>query len=406
MALGATWGADMGLLDPTDDPRTMGLLSLGLGLLGSKGSFGNALGQAGPQALQAMRQVKADQQHAAMQQQAQQMQAIQMQAAQQQLAEQQRQAAERERQQQFMQNLPSPQMAANSQALAGGGGPTVANAARAPAVDPMQQLMFGAVKSGALPLSSYIASMQKDETPIALSEGGQLVTRGGKVLANNPKNDAPTAVKEYNFAVGQGYKGTFEQFQTAQKRAGATNVSVSMDKGFGDAFATDAAKMLAASRDKAQGSARTLQTLDRINSAINSGPIVSGPTATPEMVIRQIGQGLGVAGKSNEDTLKRTRDVIQGAAALAVDGAAMLAGQGQITDGERALVGKAAGGNVAELTVPEIRQLTGTLRKINTLQVQQHQDRLKNVDPKFSPFVPFYKVDMPKSEPIDFGSLK
>ena len=52
----------MGLLDPTDDPRTMGLLSLGMGLLGSRGNFGQALGQAGPQALEAMRQVKQDQQ--------------------------------------------------------------------------------------------------------------------------------------------------------------------------------------------------------------------------------------------------------------------------------------------------------------------------------------------------------
>lgn len=72
----------MGLLDPTDDPRTMGLLSLGLGLLGSKGSFGNALSQAGPQALQAMQQVKDRQRQAQSDKQRQALQAMQMQQAQ------------------------------------------------------------------------------------------------------------------------------------------------------------------------------------------------------------------------------------------------------------------------------------------------------------------------------------
>ena len=89
----------MGLLDPTDDPRTMGLLSLGMGLLGSKGSFGNALSQAGPQALQAMQQVKDRQRQAEQDKQRQAMQALQMQQAQaamlqQQQAQQQAQQAQ------------------------------------------------------------------------------------------------------------------------------------------------------------------------------------------------------------------------------------------------------------------------------------------------------------------------
>jgi hypothetical protein len=58
---------NMGLLDSMDDPRTMGLLSLGMGLLNSRGNFGQALGQAGPQALQAVRQVQEDRQKKAQQ---------------------------------------------------------------------------------------------------------------------------------------------------------------------------------------------------------------------------------------------------------------------------------------------------------------------------------------------------
>ena len=36
----------------------------------------------------------------------------------------------------------------------------------------------------------------------------------------------PTAVQEYNFAVGQGYKGTFEQYERDMKKAGATSINM------------------------------------------------------------------------------------------------------------------------------------------------------------------------------------
>lgn len=244
-----------GLLgDITDDPRTMGLLSLGLGMMNSRGNIGQALGQAGPQALDAMRQVKQDQQRRAQFEQQQAQQAQQMAMAQQAQAMQQeqhaqsmrqaqQQMADQQRQRDYLQGLQSPQMQASGAALSGGGGPTVGNAARMPAVDPMQQMMFGAVKAGAMPLSSYISSLQKDDTPMTLSEGGQLVTRGGRVLASNPKSpDQPSAVKEYNFAVGQGYAGSFDEWNKSTKRAGATNVRVDAGQRFENAYSTEQGK--------------------------------------------------------------------------------------------------------------------------------------------------------------------
>ena len=41
----------------------------------------------------------------------------------------------------------------------------------------------------------------------------------------------PSAIKEYQFAVGQGYKGTFQDFQLAQKSAGAQRLTVDMTSG-------------------------------------------------------------------------------------------------------------------------------------------------------------------------------
>lgn len=91
-----------GLLGDFEDPRQQGLLALGLGLLNSRGNFGQGLGQAGMQAMDVMRQATQDQQRRKVLEQQQQMQALQMQAAQQQLAEQQRIAGMRDKREGFL----------------------------------------------------------------------------------------------------------------------------------------------------------------------------------------------------------------------------------------------------------------------------------------------------------------
>jgi hypothetical protein len=404
-----------GLLGGDDiDPSTQGLLAMGLGMLNSRGNFGMGLGQGGQAGLAAFNEARQQQQRTLaqaqqmeMQKQAMASQAIQMQMAQQQLAEHQTAQQDRARSQAFLQGLPSPQMQSTQAGMAGGGGPTMANAARMPPVDPMQQMMFGAVKAGAMPLASYIQSMQKDETPIQLAGDAKLVTRSGRELANNPKPiDQPSAIKEYNFAVSQGYAGSLEQFMTGQKRAGASSVNVSMDKGFGDAFAKDAAGSLALSRDQAKSAASNIRTLDSVDAILRGGKVALGPTATFETFGRQIGETLGVGGKDNAEVLGNTRRLIQNAASLAADGAKLLAGQGQITENERALIMRAAGGDIDKLTAPETMALSGALRKVNVLRIQQHQASLNNVGPEFGKFTKFYQVDQPTAPPVDFGGLK
>ena len=167
----------MGLLGDFEDPKTQGLLALGLGLLNSRGNFGQGLGQAGMGAMQAMQQAQQAQQQRKMQDsqlqvQGQQMQAgvLHMQLQQQQLAEAQKKASEQQRMRAFREGLQSPQQAA----LAAGGGPTNANAA---AIEPMQTMMLQGVRAGAVPLQSYLQSLQKDESPIAVPEGTALVDR-------------------------------------------------------------------------------------------------------------------------------------------------------------------------------------------------------------------------------------
>ena len=396
----------MGLLDfmgsSVDDPKTAATLALAQGLLGGRsgmtGLLGGMQGYVGTMA-QAKREEEARKAEA-LKMQIQQQQLI---AAQQQNA----QAAEMAKRQQALQQLAQSSMKVPQglpSMLPGSGQRSPQeNAALQQGIQQASKPQFdfqGYAEglAGLDPMASLQmrAALQKDETPIKLGAGETLLDKKTfKPLASNPKDDKPAPLKEYEYAVQQGYKGTYQQFVLEQKRAGATNVSVSMDKGFGEAFAKDAAASLATGRDQARAAASNIQTLDRIGQIMDGGKVSLGPTQKFETFGRQLGETLGIGGKDNAEKLGNTRNLIQSAATLAADGAKLLAGQGQITEGERALILRASGGDIDSMTAPEIRALTGTLRKVNAVKIQAHQQQLKNVDPKFAPYVPFYKVDEP-----------
>lgn len=132
----------------------------------------------------------------------------------------------------FRRSIPSPQ----SQALGSLGAdasPTAANAARMQPVHPRQQLMFDAMKAGQISPMDYLNSTAP-KAPEFKVVGNSLVQVGGGQVkeafrAPDKPEAAPSAVREYQFAVSQGYPGSFQQFQLEQKRAGATNVTVQPD---------------------------------------------------------------------------------------------------------------------------------------------------------------------------------
>jgi hypothetical protein len=76
-----------------------------------------------------------------------------------------------------------------------------------------------------------VAAKYKDLLP-KIEKAGDLLYEvdplSGKVrqVAGQAKDESPSAVKEYNFAVNQGYTGTFQQFELEKKRAGATSINM------------------------------------------------------------------------------------------------------------------------------------------------------------------------------------
>ena len=88
------------------------------------------------------------------------------------------------------------------------------------AIDPMESLRLQ-------------QTLKKDDSPLTLKDGESLIDRKTlKPIFSLPKAQTkPSGVQEYEYAVSQGYPGTYQQFKLEQQRAGATNVSVPVNLG-------------------------------------------------------------------------------------------------------------------------------------------------------------------------------
>ena len=226
----------MGLLDTGgfDDPNTIGLLSFGSRLSNAPGGFMRNLGPSVLGALGDRGEVRKDQAKQAQEQLRMQLLQQQMEEAQ---AQRQAQAQARANLEKFRAQISSPQMGAAQAAMAGGGGPTLANAQKMGAVDPRQEMMYQAMQLGQISPMDYLQSIapKPEETKVVGDSLVGISPQGVRELYKGaPKPESmPSAVREYEYAKGQGYNGSFQDFQLEQKRAGASNLSVNTgQKGF------------------------------------------------------------------------------------------------------------------------------------------------------------------------------
>ena len=195
----------MGLLDSLTSEQ--GLLGLSLLAAAAPKERRTSIGEGLLMASQNVMQQRNAQEERAARMRMQQMQEQQLQM---QLAAQKRQQAmedeARAREAQFRSLIPSPQMQANADALSGGGGPTVANAAKVRPVDPAQQLQYEALRLGQIKPLDYINAQRKDTTPMKLVAGEALIDpRTYKPLFTNPKESAtPEAIRAIEAVYGAG----------------------------------------------------------------------------------------------------------------------------------------------------------------------------------------------------------
>lgn len=270
---------------------------------------------------------------------------------------------------------------------------------------------------------AYLQSIQKDNSPITVAPGASLVDRNTfKPIYTAPKeHNLPAEQQGYELARSQGYTGSFMDYQTALKKAGATNISTKVEAKMGDSLASQVGPMVKDTYTAAQGAVQQIDAANRIIDAVDSGKIIAGPLAGGRLKVAQIGQILGVTGKDDAETIARSRDVIRGLSEMTLQGRKQMTGQGAITQSEGKLAEKANSGSIEDLTPAEIKQLANASARASRFVYQQHEYNLQNLNssPDTAKLGKFYKVrplpafnfgDPPASsgggKVVDFGALK
>ena len=182
----------------------------------------------------------------------------------------------------------------------------------------------------------------------------------------------------------------------------AQSVNLKVEQKTGESLAKEIGPMMSESLSSAQGAVQTVDTVGRIKKAIDGGNLSIGPTATVRQQANQIAQILGVAGKSTEEGLVNTREVMRGLAQMAVSARKGLKGQGQVSDYEGKLIQRAEAGEVQDFTIPELKSFVATTERLANLQYKEHQRRVgvMQKNPNLREIVPFYEApEMPNAKP-------
>ena len=112
-------------------------------------------------------------------------------------------------------------------------------------------------------------------------------------------------------------------------------------------------------------------------------------------VADQLATSLGITGKDSAERLRNTAVAMQGLAGLELSAAQAMKGQGAITENERGLIQRAAGGNLQSFTQPEVLALLSALEKTSKFKIKAHEknlDRLKK-RPDTAELADFYSLE-------------
>jgi hypothetical protein len=181
----------------------------------------------------------------------------------------------------------------------------------------------------------------------------------------------------------------------AIRRSGASNVNVTQNaekKGV-EVATTQAMKNLDDSRMMAQSANATLSNIDRILPALDTA--IVGPAADTRTTLLRIGKQLNIAGADANQVLRNTATVVQGLAQQELDAASQMRGQGALTEGERAILRRAAGGDQS-LTSGELQQGLMAAQRSARARIASHQDLLNKATtaiPSLSTIAPMYQVE-------------
>lgn len=172
---------------------------------------------------------------------------------------------------------------------------------------------------------------------------------------------------------------TLQSADIKKRQAGAAKVNVSVaEKKFGEEFGRGVAGAVETTYNKAASAQQTISTINNIRPLIKDG-VYSGPLSTSNMYIDRLASSLGITSGSINDKLVRTSQAMQGLASLELSAAEAMKGQGAITENERSLIARAAGGNFAQFTAAEVSGLLNALEKTAKSKISAHTKNLERL---------------------------
>lgn len=215
--------------------------------------------------------------------------------------------------------------------------------------------------------------------------GGNLVTGAGQTLFTAPPTapSTPSKVAEYRFAQtpeGGGYRGTYQQFNEEQARAGrapGATVNVNTGKKYGEAFATQIAEADMGKMATAEKAPQLAESANRIIDLVQQGNVFTGPAADIKL---NIARALNVVGADNQEKIANTEALIAatGQSTLdAIKSAGLGTGQG-FTDKDLKFLQGIAGGTIG-LTPQTLTRLAELQHKTATRAAEAWGTRVKQI---------------------------
>ena len=230
--------------------------------------------------------------------------------------------------------------------------------------------------------------------PQNLAEGARLVMpniSGGAPIDLAVGGEKKTeAIRGYEMAKSQGYPGSFFDYEQQLKRAGASNVSVSMDKG----IAAQVGPMMKEGQLQTTSAVKGIDAANQVINALDTNKLFTGPLANQKLSIAQLSTTFGGASGDLTQKINNTRAAIQGLAEITFQGRQEMHGQGAITESEGKLAERAKSGDIS-LTPGELKQLANAAKRAGEFTYNNYQTKLQIMakDPATAQMAPYFAVN-------------
>ena len=263
-----------------------------------------------------------------------------------------------------------------------------------PATGPNYGEMFKAGTSQYAP-TQLQASAYKLLEPITTKEGETVTQRnlgvgGGMSTIATGAEKKSEAIRGYEMAKSQGFPGSFFDYEQQLKRAGASNVSVSMDKG----IAAQVGPMMKEGQLQATSAVKGIDAANQVINALDTNKLFTGPLANQKLSIAQLSTTFGGASGDLTQKINNTRAAIQGLAEITLQGRQEMHGQGAITESEGKLAERAKSGDIS-LTPGELKQLANAAKRAGEFTYNNYQTKLQIMakDPATAQMAPYFAVN-------------